>query len=70
MLAKNIWKEYKLFLYFGICISLAILSVIFIQIGYFFYELCMDIFFWTQCIYTINQNAFVRYYSFSEVVTV
>jgi len=36
LLEKNILKEYKLFYAVRISISLAILSEIFIQIGYFF----------------------------------
>jgi len=47
-------KKYKLFYAVTINISLAILSEIFIQIGYFFQELCkktkVDVFSWTKCI--------------------
>jgi len=51
-IAKNILKEYKLFYAVRISISLAILSEIFIQIDYFFWESCkkkVGVFFWTQC---------------------
>jgi len=43
LIAKNIYKKNTNYFYaVRISVSLAILSEIFIQIGYFFYELCKE----------------------------
>jgi len=51
-------KTTNYFISFRISISLAILSEIFIQIGYFFYGLYkkteVGVFFWTQCTTALN----------------
>jgi len=55
LLAKNTFKNTDYFYAVRISISLAILSEIFIQTGYFFWELCkkteLGVCFWTPCIY-------------------